>query len=132
MSWNLIKERLFPMELEERPESMGQKLRKEISSEYICICTGIERKGAAFAASVNRARPSIDELKEVFTGHIADDTLVLCGGLHGYSSLEELAKCSVKDVTSEPEDRFYNLNTVNGYHSSRNVATFIRVSLPSF
>ena len=107
------------------PDEAGRKARKHgakaqkrgISNEYICICTGIERKGSAFAASVNRARPSIDELKEVFTGHIADETLVLCDGLHGYSSLEELAKCSVKDVTSEPEDRFYNLNTVNGYHS---------------
>ena len=107
------------------PDEAGRKARKHgakaqkrgISSEYICICTGIERKGSAFAASVNRARPSIDELKEVFTGHIADETLVLCDGLHGYSSLEELAKCSVKDVSSEPEDRFYNLNTVNGYHS---------------
>jgi transposase-like protein len=107
------------------PDEAGRKARKHgakaqkrgISSEYICICTGIERKGSAFAASVNRARPSIDELKEVFTGHIADETLVLCDGLHGYSSLEEISKCSVKDVTSEPEDRFYNLNTVNGYHS---------------
>ena len=112
------KGKALPDEFGRDPRKHGAKAqRRGISNEYICICTGVERKGSAFAASVNRARPSIEELKKVFTGHISDGTLVLYDGLKGYSSLEELSKCSVKDITSEPEDRFYNLNTVNGYHS---------------
>lgn len=108
----------LPGELGRKARKHGAKAQKRgISNEYICICTGVERKGSAFAASVNRAKPSKEELKEVFAGHISDGTLVLCDGLRSYSSLEELSKCSVKDITSEAEDRFYNLNTVNGYHS---------------
>ncbi len=38
------------------PEGVEREARKRgISSEYVCICTGIERGGDAYAATVNRA-----------------------------------------------------------------------------
>lgn len=62
-----------------KPRKHGAKaLKRGISSEYLCICTGIQRKGDAFAATVNRAKPSARELGSIFEGHIADGTLALC------------------------------------------------------
>lgn len=109
------------------PGSVGRKARKHgakaqkrgISSEYICICTGIQRKGDAYAATANRAKPDAGELAGIFTGHISQDTLVLCDGLKSYRSLSAATGCTMKDChgIQEEEKGFFNLNTVNGFHS---------------
>lgn len=102
------------------PRRHGAKAEKRgISNEYVCICTGIQRKGDAIAATVNRAKPSAKELISIFEGHIADGTLALCDGLRSYHAFPGIADCTVKDCNNrEGEDsRFYNLNTVNGFHS---------------
>lgn len=96
----------------------GAKAQKRgISKEYVCICTGVERKGSAMALTVNRAKPSSKELEEVFKGHIKEGTLVLCDGLKSYLTLEKKEGCSVRDVTREREGKFFNLNAVNSLHS---------------
>ena len=103
-----------------KPRKHGAKAeRPGISSEYICICTGIQRQGEPFAKTVNRAKPSTAELKEVFDGHIDSGTLILCDGLRGYQSLNLLTDCAVADVHSEEftQQSFYNLNTVNRFHN---------------
>lgn len=97
----------------------AKAVKRGISSEYVCICTGIQRKGEAIAASVNRAKPSARELLSIFEGHIADGTLALCDGLRSYHALPGIADCTVRDCT-EPTGAdvcFFNLNTVNGFHS---------------
>lgn len=102
------------------PRKHGAKAEKRgISNEYVCICTGIERKGEAYAATVNRAKPSAKELLDIFEGHIADGTLVLCDGLRSYHALPGIADCTVKDcgIQGDEGSCFYNLNTVNGFHS---------------
>lgn len=109
------------------PDTAGRKARKHgakaqkrgISNEYVCICTGIQRKGDAYAATANRAKPDSEELTEIFTGHIAQDTLVLCDGLKSYRGLTAATGCTVKDChdLQEEEKGFFNLNTVNGFHS---------------
>lgn len=102
------------------PRRHGAKAEKRgISNEYICICTGIQRKGDAIAASVNRAKPGAGELISIFEGHIADGTLALCDGLRSYHALPGIADCTVKDCTASggADSCFYNLNTVNGFHS---------------
>ena len=108
-------------------ETAGLKARKHgakaqkrgISSEYVCICTGIERKGDAYAATANRAKPDAEEMSGLFAGHIAKGTLVLCDGLKSYHSLPAATGCTVKDCheLTEEEKSFFNLNTVNGFHS---------------
>lgn len=96
----------------------GAKAQKRgISDEYVCICTGVERKGDAIAGSINRAKPSSRELGKMFKGHIKEGTLVLCDGLKSYLALEKDTGCSVKDVTKERSGKFFNLNTVNNFHS---------------
>lgn len=109
------------------PDTVCRKARKHgataakrgISNEYICICTGIQRNGSAYAATVNRAKPSADELAELFGERIAQGTLALCDGLKSYHILTEIVGCTIKDCsTSTKEEKcFYHLNTVNGFHS---------------
>ena len=100
-----------------KPRRHGAKAEKRgISSEYVCICTGIQRKGDAIAATVNRAKPSAKELVSIYDGHIADGTLALCDGLRSYHAFPGIADCIVKDCGVE-DSCFYNLSTVNGFHS---------------
>lgn len=102
------------------PRRHGAKAEKRgISNEYVCICTGIQRKGNAMTATVNRAKPGAKELLTIFEGHIADGTLALCDGLRSYHALPGITDCIVRDCNeSGAEDTcFYNLNTVNGFHS---------------
>lgn len=107
------------------PEEAGRKARKHgaraakrgISGEYIAICTGVQRDGGVIAETINRAKPSSEELSSIFRGHIAGDTLVLTDGLRSYNILESLASCAVIDVNHEENKRMFHLNTVNSLHS---------------
>lgn len=107
------------------PEEVGRNARKHgakaqkpgISNEYVCICAGIQRKGEAIAVTVNRSKPTIAELEQVFSGHIADGSLLLTDGLLSYKALESLAECTVLDVNREENKGGCNLNTVNSFHS---------------
>ncbi len=102
------------------PRKHGAKaLKRGISNEYICICTGVQRKGDAFAATINRAKPNAKELVSIFKGHIADGTLALCDGLRSYHALPGIAGCTVRDCVNQEGDdvHFFNLNTVNGFCS---------------
>ncbi len=67
----------------------------------------------------NRAKPDAEELTSLFADHIAQGTLVLCDGLKSYHSLSEATGCTVKDCheLTEEEKNFFNLNTVNVFHS---------------
>ncbi len=107
------------------PESAGRNARKHgakaakrgISNEYIAICTGIQRDGGVVAETVNRAKPTSEELKAVFGGHIAEGTFILVDVLRSYHILESLAECTVIDVNQEGCRGMLNLNTVNSLHS---------------
>lgn len=103
-----------------KPRKHGAKAEKRgISNEYVCICTGIQRGGGAYAATANRAKPSAGELISIFESHIADGTLALCDGLRSYHAFPGIADCIVEDCNSRDKkvSSFYNLNTVNGFHS---------------
>ena len=83
----------------------GAKAQKRsISNEYVCICTGIQRKGDAYAAVFNRATPDAEELVEIFNGHISQGTLVLCDGLKSCHSLAAATGCTVKDCHEIQEE----------------------------
>lgn len=107
------------------PEEAGRGARKHgatatkrgISGEYVAICTGIQRDGAAVAETVNRAKPSGRELCQVFGTHIAEGTLVLTDGLRSYKKLEVATGCTVVNINHEKGRGLFNLNTVNSLHS---------------
>ena len=98
----------------------GAKAQKRgLSSDYVCICTGIQRGAGVVAEAVNRTGPSIKEVQQVFKGHIGDGALLLCDGLNACPPLMKIADCTVKNVnkTPETEKRFFHLNTVNSLYS---------------
>ena len=104
-------------EIGRKPRKHGAKASKRgISNEYICLCAGVQRKSEAIVRSVNRAKPSKNEIETVFSGHIADGSLVLTDGLRSYSKITQLADCSLKDINQE-KSSFYNLSSVNNLHS---------------
>jgi len=106
------------------PETAGRPSRRHgakaqkrgISAEYVCICTGVQRKGEVIIRTENRAKPSCEELQAIFEEHIQSGTLALTDGLRSYSVLETLADCKVENVNGQ-KSGFYNLNTVNNLHS---------------
>lgn len=72
------KDKPLPETVRRKARKYGAKAQKRgISNEYVCIYTGIQRKGDAYSATVNRAKPDAEELAGIFTGHIAEGTLVL-------------------------------------------------------
>ena len=106
-----------PEEANRPARKHGAKAKKRgISNEYVAICTGIQRDGSAIAKTVNRAKPSSEELRQVFEGHIADNTVLCTDGLRSYGILESITDCAVIDVNKESSELF-NLNTVNSMHS---------------
>lgn len=112
------KGRKLPSFVVRKARKHGAKVEKRgISKEYICICTGVQCKGCAIAKTVNRAKPSSKEMQEIFGNRIENGTLILCDRLKSYHSLEKGTGCSVKDKNTEAIKEFYNLNTVNNFHS---------------
>ncbi len=110
----------FGDNMSREPRKHGAKAEKcGISNEYVCICAGIQRNGDAYAATINRAKPSAEELKLLFEHRIADGTLILCDGLRSYNVLPSFANCTVKNCNNndDGEQCFYHLNNVNGFHS---------------
>lgn len=91
--------------------------KRGLSNEQVCICTAVGRDEGVVVNTVNRAKPSNDELQKVFEGHISDGLLVLTDGLKGYKSLESVASCTVVGLLEENHDKFFHLNTVNNLHS---------------
>ena len=114
---NCYKGNKVPEEANRPARKHGAKASKRgISNEYVTICTGIQRDGSAIAKTVNRAKPSSEELRQVFEEHIADNTVLCTDGLRSYEILESITDCAVIDVNKESSDLF-NLNTVNSMHS---------------
>ena len=91
-----------------------------MSDEQVCICTGVERnKGKSYAVTVNRAKPSNEEIKRAFKTHIEEGTIIFTDGLKGYQVLEESVDCKVNGVSVEEmkKSKTANLNNVNSFHS---------------
>jgi transposase-like protein len=101
----------------------GAKAQKRgVSSEYLCICTGVERNGPAVSKTVTRATPDGEDIKAVFSGRIGSDALLLCDGATSYNALSDACECTVRNVCGENNNSkggkgFFNINTVNNFHS---------------
>ena len=110
----------LPSNIDRPARKHGAKAQKRgISNEYVCINTGVQRNGAAIAETVNRAKPDVSELQQIYSRRIEDGTLLLCDGLKSYASLADVANCTVMNINNadKKESSFYNLNTVNNFHS---------------
>jgi transposase-like protein len=101
------------------PRKHGAKAASRgMSSEQVCICTGIARGGRAYAKTVNLANPSADEIGIAFDGRISSHSHLICDGSKSYNKLAQNTSSTIAHVKggysdSESDD---NLNTVNNFH----------------
>lgn len=105
----------FDSDFRRRPRKHGAVAENRgLSNEYICICAGIEREGAALSMAVNRAKAGSADISRVLGERVSSKTLILSDGAKSYGVLGE--KCTVQNAEQE-EGSFFHINTVNGYHS---------------
>ena len=113
----------LPEDFWRKPRIHGAKAQKSgLSKEYVGICAGVQREGKAISQSVTRSVPGKDDVISVFGGSIKPDSIIMYDGLKSYIALGKECQCPVKDVfdeqaIKEDEKGFYNINTVNGFHS---------------
>ena len=113
-----FKGKKFDPDFWREPRKHGAKATKPgISNEYICVCAGIERDGNALSLTVNRATAKKDDIEQVFGERVNNNTVILSDGAKSYGVLEENGCCSVLNASEDNTDSFYNINTVNSFHS---------------
>ena len=116
-----LKGRKFPENASRKPRKHGEKANQRgISNEQVCIMTGVERNGGpAYAVTLNRARPSAEEIKTAFQDHIESGCVAFTDGLKGYRHLEDALDCVIESVNRQEQKNAgtANLNNVNSFHS---------------
>ena len=116
-----LKGRKFTENASRNPRKHGEKAsQRGISNEQVCIMTGVERNGGcAYAVTLNRARPSVEEIKAAFQGHMTTGCVAFTDGLKGYGHLEEVVDCVIESVDKQEQKNAgtANLNNVNNFHS---------------
>ena len=94
------------------PRKHGAVAQKPgLSNEQVCIMTGIERGGPAYANTQNTATPSRNEIISAFHEHIAKGSHIICDGASGYDVLYNVLNCDVTHTHT------HGINKVNGFHS---------------
>ncbi|MCH4032938.1 MAG: IS1595 family transposase [Lachnospiraceae bacterium] len=108
----------FGPDAKRKPRKRGTPASKRgLSDEQICICTAVQRKsGDLVVKSENRARPSTEDVVDIYTGHVKKGTLFLTDGMNVYPKLGKVLGLSVMNVKKETGS-FFSLNTVNNLHS---------------
>jgi len=110
-----VKGTKIPDDYHRRPRGHGAKASKRgVSNEQVSIMAGVERNGKIYTKTANRSTPGKDDVTEIFNGHIGNETLILCDGAKSFGVLSDVAE--VSNVKNE-RGTFYNINSVNGYHS---------------
>lgn len=103
------KGRRFTEEHHREPRKNGKASVAGLSSEQVCLCTGIRSDGKCIAESVNRATPSKDEIEQVFGNRLEEDTILLADGNKSYNTLKD--RCTL--IRTGTED----LVKINRFHS---------------
>ena len=104
----------------------GRKARKHgepavkrgLSEEKLCIFMGTNRIGSEVAKCVNRARPSSQEVIEVFGSSIKEKSMLINDGL--FSNYELIKQNHLTNIIVSDHHEFtdvIHLNTVNNMHS---------------
>ena len=90
-------------------QKTGAKAQKRgISSEYICINTGVTRDGEAIAETVNKAKPDCSELWEVYNGHLQDGNLFIGQMQEAYISKRPNEYSDKKMLNKKVTNWFYS------------------------
>lgn len=101
-----------------KPRRHGESAKKRgISNEKICICTGSDRNGGRIIKSVNRAKPSKENILSIYGNRIEEESIIINDGVSSYL---EVMKATNSKEEIVPEHKYYtkvfHLNTVNNLH----------------
>ena len=102
-----------------KPRKHGEKAGKRgLSDEQICICVAADRNGNITAKSVNRAKPSGEDIRNALQDKIAEEAVFQCDGSDSYNELIFEKNCKKFELNGHKSyDKVHHLNTVNGLHS---------------
>lgn len=75
--------------------------KRGISTDKVCLITGIERDGDCFMRVLNMGRPSIEDIKD-YGQHIVQKTYLWTDGLQSYSVLS--TEKAMHDQTDERQE----------------------------
>ena len=80
--------------------------KRGISTDKVCLITGIERDGDCFMRALNMGRPSIEDIKD-YSQHIAQNTYLWTDGLQSYSVLSTEKQCTIKQMKDRKQYKRY-------------------------
>jgi len=100
-----------------RARKHGAKSRKRgISHEYVSVNCAVSRDGNTYSKSVNTARPTIENVKNVFENRISENSIIFCDGDRSFINVfSDMTNIAVVD--RERQEKYRHINTVNGFHS---------------
>ena len=102
-----------------------EKKKKGISSQKEAICVGTDYSGRIFLKDLKNGHPTMQSLKNTWTGYIADGSVITHDMLHGYSGafdfLADKKEITVRSTEPEEEKALEHLN-----HLCAGVQWFLR------
>jgi transposase-like protein len=97
----------------------GKEVKKRgISSEQVCIATAIDKNDNTIIEMVCRGRVSSKKLNELYSGHVAEGSVVTTDSLSGYKNLSKNLKLKHKPILSgKHSNGVFNLARINSLHN---------------
>jgi transposase-like protein len=108
----------FSSDATRKPRRHGESaVKRGLSNEQICICTGVQRGGKAFAITVNRAKPTSEAIKAAFEPHLDTQSYLFCDDLKSYNILRQDGFTVSNIHAGKAKNKFEHINTVASFQS---------------
>lgn len=92
--------------------------KRGISKEQVCIPVAVNLNGLSIAKVANLGRPNIADLRKVFTGKIAQDSIFVTDSLRAYQKISlDMELNHIRIPRNKRSAGAFNIQTVNNYHS---------------
>ena len=97
----------------------GEVKKRGISSEQVCVLTGLDRQGNIYAELVCKGRMKSSDLSRALEGHIEVSSILCTDSHQSYIQFVEEFGLEHKRIESGKRrtDDFYNIQRLNSFHS---------------
>jgi len=109
-----------PKEADEAKKKLVKKQKelRGISKNKVCVITGLDHNGNYIGQVSNLARPSIESIDRVMTGHIVEGSTVYTDEMNSYIKFAEMNKLNLIQVNSKIKRKGdQTLQSTNSLHS---------------
>jgi len=106
-------------EMPRQSRKRGKQIKKRgISSEQVCIGTGIDNNGSVIMEMACTGRITGEKLEKLFDGYIDEGSIIITDSLSSYESLAKSLKLRHKSIPSgQHADGGFSLSCINSLHS---------------